>query len=63
VKAPNATTAYLKAVVAARTNDKAGVYSNLKTAIAKDSAMKARVKNDIEFSKFAEDAEFLAIIK
>lgn len=63
VKSPNATTAYLKAVVAARTNDKAGVYSNLKSAISQDSAMKARVKTDIEFSKFAEDAEFLAIIK
>ena len=63
VQKPNATTAYLKAVVAARTNDKASVYSNLKSAIALDSSMKARVQTDLEFSKFAEDAEFMAIIK
>ena len=63
VQKPNATTAYLKAVVAARTNDKANVYSNLKSAIVLDPAMKTRVKTDIEFSKFAEDAEFMAIVK
>ena len=63
VQKPNATTAYLKAVVAARTNDKASVYSNLKSAIVLDPAMKTRVQTDIEFSKFAEDAEFMAIVK
>ena len=63
VKEPNATTAYLKAIVAARTNDKDGVYSNLKAAIAKDASFKARAKEDIEFAKFAEEAEFKAIVK
>jgi tetratricopeptide (TPR) repeat protein len=63
VQKPNATTAYLKAVVAARTNDKASVYSNLKSAIVLDPAMKTRVLTDIEFAKFAEDAEFMAIVK
>ncbi|MCR5049862.1 MAG: tetratricopeptide repeat protein [Paludibacteraceae bacterium] len=63
VKEPNATTSYLKAIVAARTNDKDGVYSNLKDAIAKDSSYKARANEDIEFAKFAEDEEFKAIIK
>ena len=63
VQKPNATTAYLKAVVAARTNDKANVYSNLKSAIVLDPAMKTRAQTDIEFSKFAEDAEFMAIVK
>ena len=63
VKEPNATTAYLKAIVGARTNDKAAVIENLKSAIAQDANMKARAASDIEFSKFAEDAEFQAIVK
>jgi len=63
VKEPNATTAYLKAVVGARTNDKAAVYDNLKSAIAQDAAFKERAAEDIEFAKFAEDAEFQAIVK
>ena len=63
VKEPNATTAYLKAVVGARTNDKPAVLANLKSAIAQDDAMKARAAEDIEFAKFAEDAEFQAIVK
>ena len=37
VKEPNATTAYLKAVVGARTNDKAAVIENLKAAVAQDA--------------------------
>ena len=63
VKEPNATTAYLKAIVGARTNDKAAVYANLKSAIAQDASLKARAAEDIEFAKFAEDAEFQAIVK
>ena len=63
VKEPNATTAYLKAIVGARTNDKAAVYENLKSAIAQDASLKARAAQDIEFAKFAEDAEFQAIAK
>jgi tetratricopeptide (TPR) repeat protein len=63
IKEPNATTAYLKAVVGARTNDKAAVYANLKSAIAQDAKLKARAAQDIEFAKFAEDAEFQAIVK
>ena len=63
VKEPNATTAYLKAVVGARTNDKDAVYANLKSAIAQDANLKARAARDIEFAKFAEEAEFQAIVK
>ena len=63
VKEPNATTAYLKAVVAARTNDKANVFTNLKSAVEQDASLKARAKSDIEFAKFAEEAEFQAIVK
>ena len=63
IKEPNATTAYLKAVVGARTNDKAAVIENLKSAIAQDAAFKNRAAQDIEFAKFAEEAEFKAIVK
>ncbi len=63
IKEPNATTAYLTAVVAARTNDREAVYSNIKTAVAKDAKLKAKAQNDIEFSKYAEDATFQAIVK
>ena len=63
VKEPNAVTAYLKAVVGARTNDKAAVYANLKSAVAQDANLKARAARDIEFAKYAEEAEFQAIVK
>ena len=63
MKEPNATTAYLKAVVGARTNDKDAVYTNLKSAIAQDEALKVRAAQDIEFAKFAEEAEFQALVK
>ena len=63
VAEPNGTTAYLKAIVGARTNDKAAVIENLKSAIAQDAALKDRAKDDIEFAKFVEDAEFQAIVK
>lgn len=63
VKEPNGVTAYLQAIVGARTNDRNAVYSNMKVAVAKDASLKARALNDIEFAKFAEDAEFQAIVK
>ena len=63
VKEPNAVTAYLKAVVGARTNDKAAVYANLKSAVEQDASLKARAARDIEFAKYAEEAEFQTIVK
>ncbi|MBO4250153.1 MAG: tetratricopeptide repeat protein [Paludibacteraceae bacterium] len=63
VKEPNATTAYLKAVVGARTNDKEAVYANLRSAFEQDAQLKARAAEDIEFAKFAEEAEFQGLLK
>ena len=63
VKEPNATTAYLLAVVGARTNDRDAVYANLPVAIERDANMKAKAANDIEFAKYAEDEQFLAIVQ
>ena len=60
---PNATTSYLKAIVGARTNDRNAVYDNLRVAISKDAAFKAKAAKDIEFAKFAEDATFQGIVK
>ncbi|MBR3646879.1 MAG: tetratricopeptide repeat protein [Paludibacteraceae bacterium] len=60
---PNATTYYLQAVVAARTNNRDGVYAALRQAVAADAAMKAKAAQDIEFAKYAEDATFLGIVK
>lgn len=60
---PNATTAYLQAVVGARTNDRNAVYNNLKVAVSKNADLKAKAAKDIEFAKFVEDAEFQTIIK
>ncbi|MDR1678235.1 MAG: hypothetical protein LBR81_00450 [Prevotellaceae bacterium] len=62
VKKPNALTAYLKAIVAARTSDKEGVLSNLKEA-AKNASLKKRAGVDIEFAKYKSDAAFADIIK
>lgn len=60
---PTATTHYLKAIVAARTNDREGVYASLREAIAADANLKAKALKDIEFAKYAEDSTFLAIVK
>jgi len=63
VSQPNATTAYLGAVIGARTNDRDAVYSNLKSAVKQDSSFALKAAKDIEFSKFATDADFLSILK
>ena len=60
---PNATTAYLAAIVGARTNDRDAVYANLKLAIERDAALKAKAKEDIEFAKYQADEKFQAIVK
>jgi len=62
IKAPNELTSYLKAIVAARSGDKEGVLSNLKTAVQKPE-LKARAAKDIEFAKFSSDPAFNAIAK
>ena len=63
VTRPNAITSYLKAIVAARTNDANGVVSNLKDAIAKDASLKHEAAIDLEFAKFATDSSFSSLVK
>lgn len=52
---------YLKAIAAARNNNAAEVNSNLKTAIEKDGSLKAMAKDDAEFLKMRENADFKAM--
>lgn len=59
VKNADAYTAYLKAIVAARTNDASGVSSNLRIAIQKDSSLAKRAATDLEFANFASTIESL----
>ena len=60
---PDATTSYLKAIVAARTNDANGVVSNLKAAIAADKSLAKEAATDLEFAKYATNSEFASLVK
>ena len=59
----SALTDYLKAVIAARSNDTNAVIANLKAACAKDAGMKQIAATDMEFVKLFNNAEFNAIVK
>ncbi len=52
---------YLRAVAAARTDNKELVYSNLMTAVSKSSTMKYLAETDLNFAKYFEDKQFKAI--
>lgn len=54
---------YLKAVAAARQDNLQGIVSNLKSAIEKDGAWKAKGAKDREFIKYMENASFTAIVQ
>lgn len=54
---------YLKAIAAARTNSKQALIDNLKTAVQKDSSLKAKAKTDMEFLKFREDGDFKSVVQ
>lgn len=60
---PDAYTSYLKAIVAARTNQDADVITNLKQAFAKDSSLKQRAAKDLEFVSLFNDANFQHLVK
>ena len=50
IKAPNATTYYLKAVTAARTGSQNSAIQNLKQAVKLDPSLLKRAQNDMEFT-------------
>ena len=60
---PDGMTAYLQAIVAARTNDRDAVYSNLRTAVQRDRELARRAMTDMEFARFRTDQTFLSIVR
>ncbi len=52
---------YLKAIAASRQGNKEKVLSNLRTAIGKDASLRAKAKDDAEFIKYREDADFKSL--
>ena len=52
VKKADATTAYLKAVLAARTGDTSALVENLRSAIRQDGSLASRAQNDLEFANY-----------
>lgn len=63
IASPDGTTSYLKAIVAARTNQENAVVSNLKEAFAKDSSLKSRAQKDLEFVNYFNNSSFQSLIK
>lgn len=59
---PDAVTAYLLAVIAARTNNFNDVAANLRTAIGRDRSIAVKALNDLEFAKYRTNQEFLSIV-
>lgn len=56
---PDATTAYLKAIVGARTNNVDAVASNLKQSVSLNPNMATQALQDVEFSKYITNKQFL----
>ena len=59
----NAKIPYLKAVIAARKQDKDLLINSLKVAVEKDASLGAYAAKDIEFAQFAQDEDFKNIAK
>ena len=63
VAKPDATTSYLKAIVASRTNNLNDVVSNLSQAVKQDPSLAKKAPSDLEFVKYFTDPAFLNIFK
>lgn len=62
VDGQSGTAHYLRAIIGARTNDKAMMVQGIKDAIAADSKWKEKAKKDREFVKYFEDADYKAAV-
>jgi len=62
VQYPDADTYYLKAIVGARTNNIDNVVSNLKQSISLNPNWAVQALNDLEFSKYLNNKQFLNVI-
>ncbi|GAT61862.1 tetratricopeptide repeat protein [Paludibacter jiangxiensis] len=63
VKNPNGETAYLQAIVGARTNDRQLVYDGMRKAVASNKKWATKATTDAEFAKYLTDSDFQNIIK
>ncbi|MCE5206493.1 MAG: tetratricopeptide repeat protein [Porphyromonadaceae bacterium] len=63
IENPDATTAYLLAIIASRTNNFNDVAANLRTAISRDRTFATRAAKDLEFAKYRTNQEFMSILK
>ena len=63
VEKPDATTAYLLAIIASRTNNFNDVISNLRNAIGQDRTIAVKALNDLEFAKYRTNQEFMSLLK
>ena len=63
ITAPDAYTDYLMAILGARTNNTSMLISSLSNAIKKDASLAQRAANDLEFAKYATNADFMNLIK
>ena len=62
VEQPDATTAYLLAIIASRTNNFNEVVSNLRSAIGRDRTIAKKALKDLEFAKYLTNQEFLSLL-
>lgn len=53
---------YLKAIIGARMGNNDLMINNIKSAINKDASLKARIKEDLEFKKYRENADFKGLV-
>jgi Tfp pilus assembly protein PilF len=63
IDTPDATTAYLLAIIASRTNNFNEVIANLRAAIGRDRTITAKALKDLEFSKYRTNQEFMSLVK
>lgn len=54
---------YLEAIIAAKESNSSAVISNLQSAVSKDSSYAAMAAEEVDFTPYADDAAFKAIIK
>lgn len=60
---PDATTAYLLAIIASRTNNFNDVANNLRIAISRDKSMANKALKDLEFAKYRTNQNFMSLVQ
>lgn len=63
IENPDATTAYLLAIIGSRTNNFNDVMSNLRTAIGRNSTFANKALTDLEFAKYRTNQEFMTLVR